>query len=194
MPWLYFTLKPEHRTWAVAWQARVRERLMALETVHIHPEAFVAPEARIFAEPGRPVRVGPRSYVAAGVFLHGPVELEAEVSLNVNAHLDGGAKGIQVGEGTRVAHGASLVAFDHGMARDRSIRDQPVRSLGIRLGRDVWVGDGARVTDGVHIQDGAVVAMGAVVTRSVAAGVVVAGVPARRIGERTGDGWRRDPG
>jgi acetyltransferase-like isoleucine patch superfamily enzyme len=192
MPWLYFRLKPVHQAWARAWQARIRERLMALETVEVDPEAFVAPEARIFAEPGRTVRIGPRSYVAAGCFVHGPVELDADVSLNVGVHLDGGARGIRIGDGTRVAHGASLVAFDHGMALGRPIREQPVRSRGIGVGRDVWIGDGARITDGAQIADGAVVAMGAVVTGPVAAGTVVAGVPARRIGRRSADGWVRD--
>ena len=50
---------------------------------------------------------------------------------------------------------------------------------GARIGRAVFVGLGARVRDHVVIGDGAVVAMGAVVTADVAAGAIVAGVPAR---------------
>jgi putative colanic acid biosynthesis acetyltransferase WcaF len=48
----------------------------------------------------------------------------------------------------------------------------------------VWVATRATVLAGVRIGRGAVVAAGAVVTKDVAAYAVVAGVPARQIGER----------
>lgn len=184
MPWLYFRLKPEHRAWAEPWQARVRARLEALETVRVDPSAFVAPEARIFAEPGRDVVIGPRSFVAAEAFLHGPIRIGADVSVNPGVVMDGGSAGIEVGDEVRIAAGAKLYAFDHGLAADRSIRAQPVRSRGIRIERDVWIGAGAGVTDGVHIGEGAVVGMGAVVTRDVEPGTIVGGVPAVVIGAR----------
>ena len=101
--------------------------------------------------------------------------------------MDGGAAGIHIGEGTRIASGAALYAFDHGMAPDRTIRSQPVRSRGIRIGRDVWIGANACITDGVVVGDHAVVAMGAIVTRDVPAWAIVGGSPARPIGDR------RDP-
>ena len=184
MPWLYFTLKPQHRAWAESWQAKVRARLEALETVRVEPSAFVAPEARIFAEPGRDVVIGPEAYVAAEAFVHGPVRIGARVSVNPRVTMDGGAAGIEIGEDVRIASGARLFAFDHGLAPDRAIREQPVQSRGIRVGRDVWIGAGAGVTDGVSIGDGAVVGMGAVVTRDVEPYAVVGGVPATVIGRR----------
>ena len=53
MPWLYFSLKPKHRDWARAWQREVQQELQALETIEIAAGCFVAPEARLLAEPGR---------------------------------------------------------------------------------------------------------------------------------------------
>jgi acetyltransferase-like isoleucine patch superfamily enzyme len=188
MPWLYFTLKDRHRAWAEAWQAEVQRHLLEQETVELGTGCFIAPEAAIFGEPGRPVVLGNRVSIAAQAFLHGPITLGDEVSVNARASLDGGAKGLVVGKGTRIASGAALYAFDHGLAEDRSIREQPVRSRGIRIGEDVWIGANAGVTDGVSIGDHAVVAMGAVVTRDVPPWAIVAGVPARIIGDR-----RRDP-
>jgi acetyltransferase-like isoleucine patch superfamily enzyme len=47
---------------------------------------------------------------------------------------------------------------------------------------DVWIGAGAIVLPGVTVGRGAIVAAGAVVTQSVEPHVIVAGVPARRIG------------
>ena len=184
MPWLYFSLKPEHRAWAEPWQAKIRERLQALETVQIDPAAFVAPEARVFAEPGRNITIGAGAYIAADAFVHGPVRIGARASINPRVTLDGGAAGIELGEDVRIATGAKLFAFDHGLAPDRAIREQPVRSRGIRVGRDVWIGAGAGVTDGVEIGEGAVIGMGAVVTRDVAPYDVVGGVPATVIGQR----------
>ncbi len=184
MPWLYFRLKPKHRAWAEAWQAEVQQALMQLETVEIAEGCFIAPEAAIFAEPGRPVIIGPGCSIAAEAFLHGPITLGAGVSINHRCSIDGGARGVRIGDHTRIAHNVTLYAFDHGMAPDRRIAEQPVRSHGIVIGADCWLGASVGVTDGVRIGDGAVVGQGAVVTRDVPAGAIVAGVPARVIGWR----------
>lgn len=184
MPWLYYSLKPHHRAWADAWQKEVQSELTELETVEVGTDCFIAPEARIFAEPGRTVKLGDRVAIAAEAFLHGPLSFANEVSVNARVVMDGGSAGIHVGSGTRIASAATLYAFDHGLAPDRPIRTQPVRSFGIRVGEDVWIGACAGITDGVTIGDHAVVAMGAVVTRDVPDWAIVAGVPARPIGDR----------
>jgi acetyltransferase-like isoleucine patch superfamily enzyme len=189
MPWLYFTLKEKHRAWAEPWQAEVQRHLMAVETVELGRGCFIAPTARIFAEPGRPVVIGDGCSIAADAFLHGPITLAEGVSVNARASLDGGAKGIAVGKGTRIASGAVLYAFDHGLEPERAVREQPVTSRGILIGEDVWIGANAGVTDGVRIGDHAVVAMGAVVTRDVPAWAMVGGVPARMLGDRRERPW-----
>lgn len=184
MPHLYFDASAEIRAWAEPWQAELHAELSALEDVHMDPSCFVARSARLFAEPHRAIRLGPRSAVAADAFLHGPIELGARASINAFAVLDGGKQGIVIGADTRIASHACLYAFDHGLAPDALVRAQPVRSLGIRIGQDVWVGAQACITDGVCIADHAVVGAGAVVTRDVEPFAIVAGVPARAIGDR----------
>jgi acetyltransferase-like isoleucine patch superfamily enzyme len=77
-----------------------------------------------------------------------------------------------------------MYAFDHGIAPDRLVREQPVRSRGISVGSDVWVGAGVCITDGVRIGDHAVVGMGAVVTRDIPDWAVAVGVPAEVVGDR----------
>jgi len=52
------------------------------------------------------------------------------------------------------------------------------------IGNDVWIGDRVTILPGVHIGDGCVIAAGAVVTHSVPDRSIVAGVPARIIGDR----------
>jgi len=184
MPYLYFSAKPELRAWAEPWQRQVHEQLRWLEAVELHPACFVAEQADVFAEPTRKVVLHAGASVAAHAFVHGPVTLSENASVNPYATLDGGRKGIVIGAGSRIASRASLFAFDHGIAPGREIREQPVRSLGIVVGKDVWIGAGATVTDGVTIGDHAVVGAGAVVTRDVAPFSVVGGVPARMLFDR----------
>lgn len=179
MPYLYFSAKPELRSWATAWQHEVHARLGQLEAVTLHPGCFIAEQADVFAEPTRPVVVGEGASIAAHAFVHGPVTLHEHASVNPYATLDGGKKGIVIGAGSRIASRAALYAFDHGIAPDREIRAQPVRSQGIVVGKDVWIGAQAVITDGVTIGDHAVVGAGAVVTRDVPPFAVVGGVPAR---------------
>jgi acetyltransferase-like isoleucine patch superfamily enzyme len=144
----------------------------------------VAPDAKLFAEPKRPIVIGHGVTIASGCFLHGPITIGDGVSLNARVSIDGGRAGITIGRGARIASGVTIYAFDHGMAPGTPIADQRTTSRGIRIDDDVWLGAGVGVTDGVTIRSGAVVGMGAVVTRDVEANTVVAGSPARAIGVR----------
>lgn len=184
MPHLYFQANDEIRAWAQPWQAVLREQLRALEHVVLDDTCFIARSARLFAEPHRPITLGPRAAVAADAFLHGPIELGEDVSINAFAVLDGGRKGIVIAANTRIASHACVYAFDHGLAPGQAVRAQPVSSLGVRIGQDVWIGANATITDGVTIADHAVVGAGAVVTRDVGPYAIVAGVPAKPIGDR----------
>ena len=51
----------------------------------------------------------------------------------------------------------------------------------VRIGNDVWIGDGALILSGVTIGDGAVIGARAVVTKDVKPYEIVAGNPARHI-------------
>jgi acetyltransferase-like isoleucine patch superfamily enzyme len=184
MPWLYDRLKPAQAAWARPWQAEVQAAIAAVEQVQFGEDVFVAPSARLFAEPHRDIVVGDGCRIAAEAFLHGPLSLGVGVSLNARVILDGGRAGIQIGDHSRIAADVKMYAFDHGIAPDRLVREQPVRSRGISVGSDVWVGAGVCITDGVRIGDHAVVGMGAVVTRDIPDWAVAVGVPAEVVGDR----------
>ncbi len=184
MPWLYYSLKPAHRAWAQAWQAEIQAELTALETITIGENCFIAPEARLFAEPNRDIVIGNNCTVAAEAFLHGPIRIGDGVSINHRVSIDGGRHGVVIGPHCRIAAGVVIYAFNHGLALDRPISKQPVTSRGIVIGEDVWIGANAGITDGVRIGDHAVIGMGSVVTRDVPPWAIVAGAPARQIGDR----------
>jgi acetyltransferase-like isoleucine patch superfamily enzyme len=58
---------------------------------------------------------------------------------------------------------------------------RPLQSRPVVIGHNVWIGENVCVLPGVSIGDGCIVNAHAVVTKSVPAGCIVAGVPARVI-------------
>lgn len=181
MPWLYYSLKPKHRAWAEAWQNEYQAYLMQMETVEIGKNCFISPLAHIFAEPGRKITIGDNTFIAADCTLHGPLTIGREVAINHHCILDGGRVGIQIKDQARLAAYCHLYAFDHGMDLAQPIYQQAVRSQGIEIGQDVWLGAHVGVKDGVHIGDHAIVGMNSMVTKNVAQGEIVAGNPAKFI-------------
>lgn len=184
MPWLFYRLKAKHLEWAAPWQAEIQQALQECETVSLGRQVFIAPGAHIFAEPGREVIIGDYSYVAADAVIHGPARIGERVSINHHVSIDGGRDGVRIGDDCRLAAYAHLYAFNHGLDPGRLIREQPVSSRGIELGRDVWLGSHCGVTDGVIMGDGSIAGMNSVVTRNVEPMTIVAGNPARPIGRR----------
>ena len=181
MPWLYYSLKPKHRGWAEEWQQEYQAYLMEMETVEIGKSCFISPLAHIFAEPGRKISIGDNTFIAADCTLHGPLEIGNEVAINHHCILDGGRVGIKLHDQVRLAAYCHLYAFDHGMALEQPIYQQPVRSRGIEIGRDVWLGAHVGIKDGVKIADQAIIGMNSMVTKDVAARAIMVGNPAKLI-------------
>ncbi|WP_151710824.1 acyltransferase [Acinetobacter brisouii] len=181
MPWLYWRLKPKHREWAEQWQREYQAYLMDMETVEIGENCFISPQAHIFAERGRKITIGDNTFIAADCTLHGPLTIGNEVAINHHCILDGGRAGITLGDQARLAAYCHLYAFDHGMDLAEPIYQQAVRSQGIQVGRDVWLGAHVGVKDGVNIADQAIVGMNSMVTKSVEERQIVAGNPAKLI-------------
>jgi acetyltransferase-like isoleucine patch superfamily enzyme len=94
---------------------------------------------------------------------------------------------IRIGDHCLISQFVSLIATGHGYTeRGRLIAEQAVPDTGgLAIGDDVWIGAGAVVLPGVSVATGAVVAANAVVTQDVPPYAIVAGVPARVVGERS---------
>lgn len=181
MPWLYWRLKDKHKVWAEAWQKEYQEYLQTMETVEIGKNCFISPLAHIFAEPGRKIIIGDHTFIAADAKLHGPLQIGSEVAINHHCILDGGKAGIVIHDQARLAAYTHLYAFDHGMNLENPIYQQSVRSQGIEIGKDVWLGAHVGVKDGIKIGNHAVVGMNSMVTKDVESAHVVAGNPAKFI-------------
>jgi acetyltransferase-like isoleucine patch superfamily enzyme len=92
---------------------------------------------------------------------------------------------ILVGKDTLIASGCKFIDHDHGTSLNGLMRLQIAKADTIEIGNDVWLGCNVLVLKGVKIGNGAVIAAGAVVTKSVLCHEIWAGIPAKKIGERT---------
>ena len=92
--------------------------------------------------------------------------------------------GISVGKNCLIAPFCYLVDNNHGIARDRLIREQPMTARPIVIEDDVWLGAHVTVLSGVRIGTGAVVGASSVVRQDVAPYAIVSGNPAQVVGER----------
>lgn len=88
--------------------------------------------------------------------------------------------GISIGDDTFIAPKVSLITLNH--LRDPYNRPTTV-SKPIVIGKRVWIGAGATVLQGVTVGDNAIIGAAAVVTHDVPANAIVAGNPARIIGD-----------
>jgi acetyltransferase-like isoleucine patch superfamily enzyme len=117
-------------------------------------------------------------------FLHGPgVHLGRRCVINHGCLLDGRRYPIHVGSDVSLGPEAAILTLGHD-PRSPAFADQ---GGPVVIGDHVWIGFRAVVLAGITIGDGAVVAAGSVVTRDVEPGCIVAGNPARVIGNRDFD-------
>lgn len=129
--------------------------------------------------------MGPGTGVQLGVrFLNGrKVVLGARNVINFGTLFDGRKFPIEVGDDVSIGPEATILTLGHDpQSPDFSDRGGPVR-----IGARAWIAYRAIILPGVTIGEGAVVAAGAVVVRDVPPYTIVAGSPARPVGERTRD-------
>ncbi|HKP07118.1 MAG TPA: acyltransferase, partial [Microbacterium sp.] len=130
------------------------------------------------------LRLGDRTYVAAGAYLTGDLRAGADCSINPYTVIRGR---VAMGDGVRIGAHTSILGFNHSMESGTPVFRQPLTSQGIEIGDDVWIGSHVVILDGVRVGSHSVLAASAVVTKDVPAGAVVGGNPARFIR------WRVEP-
>jgi acetyltransferase-like isoleucine patch superfamily enzyme len=124
--------------------------------------------------------IGRESSVHMGVFVTGSkIHMGDNVVINRGTHLDGRI-GIAIRNNVSISPEVYIISMEH----DPNDPMFKTRGSEVIIDDHVWIGTRAMILPGVHIGEGAVVGASAVVTRDVAPYQIVAGVPARVIGER----------
>ncbi|MBC7236502.1 MAG: acyltransferase [Chloroflexi bacterium] len=174
-------------------------------------DGLAAIEAGVRLRFANHIKLGDRSYLDQGVYIHGcpnGVEIGAGTLIMHGAVLHvynfrglphagirigrdsllgeytviRGQGGVTIGDRVYTSPMVQIVAVNHVFDDpDLPFVEQGITAEGIVIEDDVWIGSGAIITDGVRIGKGAVIAAGAVVIEDVPAHTVVAGVPARVI-------------
>lgn len=139
----------------------------------------------------RGVRIG-KHCVFSNVEFLGPATLEPFCRLlgdpririgrhfyaNVACHFLGE---IEIGNDVHIGPKTVIWGRDHGMAKNRLIREQGHIKAPIVIGDDVWIGANCTILKGVIVSRGAVIGAGSVVTKSIPEYAIAAGNPARVI-------------
>jgi acetyltransferase-like isoleucine patch superfamily enzyme len=126
--------------------------------------------------------------LGTGVVVHRGLELRAAPGVQIgdgtvvgfDVILDG-RRGIAIGANVNVSSEVAIWTLQHDH-RDPRFGDSGGR---VSIGDRAWLSFRATILPGVSVGEGAVVAAGAVVTSDVPPYAIVAGVPARVVGERS---------
>jgi acetyltransferase-like isoleucine patch superfamily enzyme len=126
----------------------------------VEPDVFFKYDG--FWKPGPSIQIGDRVFIGRNT------------EFNI-------CNGIMIADDCLIASGCTFVDSDHGTDPDRPMNEQPMKGAPIVLEENVWIGAQCMVLKGVRLGKGAVIGAGSVVNKSVPAGEVWAGVPARRL-------------
>jgi acetyltransferase-like isoleucine patch superfamily enzyme len=110
--------------------------------------------------------------------LKGAIAADAEIDLSANVY---------IGVETSVTDKVKIYTHKHNWKHSRGLRReiQTVDKKELRIGRDVFIANGATILCIDSIGDGAVVGAMSVVTKNIPPYEIWAGNPAQKIGERT---------
>ena len=138
------------------------------------------------------LKLGKDSVIYAGCEVRRPkgIRIGAGSSIGHRCILDG-RSGLTIGNSVNMSTGAWIWTLQH----DLNSPDFRIEGTPVVINDYVWLGGRTIILPGVTVGRGAVVASGAVVTKDVPEYAIVAGIPARIIGQRSRDlNYRCGPG
>lgn len=133
------------------------------------------------------VEMGKKSVVYIGFKIRAPWNLKIGEGTIIgdNASLDA-RSGLEIGRNVNLSSNVSIWTLQHDH-RDKNFGLCQNRRLDVKVEDRAWLGCNVIVLPGVTIGEGAVCCGGCVVTKDVQPYSVVAGIPAKKVGERPKD-------
>ena len=124
-------------------------------------------------------------YYGAEIRMPSKISIGEGSIIGDNSILDG-RNGIIIGKNVVFASNVRIWTEQHDH-RDPWFRCQTQKHAPVVIDDRAWIGSHTIILHSVHIGEGAVVAAGAVVTHDIPPYTIVAGIPAKKIGERNRD-------
>ncbi len=115
---------------------------------------------------------------------NGNILISKNVNIGFNCEVFS-ASSVEIGENTLLAAYSYIIGGGHNYSRsDIPISEQEKHSNGISVGKNCWIGAGAKVFDGIKIGNDSIIGAGSIVTKDVPSYSIAAGIPARAIKSR----------
>ena len=177
---------------------------------YMNPKGYIAPSAVIYHpnlllganiligdravifqnKNGGPVEIGDRVQILRDTTIEtgfgGSLRIGNNTCIHPRGQINAYKSPIEIGCGVDIAPNCAFYSYDHGLAPDKNISEQPLETKGkIVVDDHVWLGVGVIVLSGVRIGKGAVVGAGSVVTHDIPDGAVAVGMPARVVKMRS---------
>ena len=139
--------------------------------------------------PMRALTIGSDANISPDAVFSNPerISIGDRVRLGSRCHLWAGHRSgrITIGDDCLFGPEVMVTAASYRFNDGSPVTDQPMDEADVSIGNDVWLATRAVILPGVCIGDGAIIAAHAVVREDVAPGAIVAGNPARVVGQRS---------
>jgi acetyltransferase-like isoleucine patch superfamily enzyme len=153
---------------------------------YVRYRCFVSAQATVQLSPG--ITFGRGTVVKPYVVIinhTGKIAIGAHCAISSFNHISTGDDDLVIGDYVRIAPNVTILGADRNIKRrDALIVNQGRSHKVTRIGDDVLIGAGAVILPGCTIGTGAVIGAGSLVNQDVPGYAIVAGVPARVIGQR----------
>jgi len=159
------------------------------------PRSFVTLYAalrwRANISPRAEVELGPTLHLGRGTVVSsftkikvadGPLRTGERCGFGTGCFVATGSAGIEIGDHALFGPNVAIVCENYRYrSLDVPVDEQGVTSIGIRIGRNVWVGANCVILDGTVIGDNSIVAAGSVMNRRFPPNCIISGNPAKVI-------------
>lgn len=179
-----------HKSYYKQFKSRIRSIIVGIVRLHVFYTTYI-PSHHIRNFVYRHIY---RADIGRHCIIYYGAELRSSQLLHIGdgsiigdkATLDARRGGIFIGRFVSINSNVSMWTDSHDM-NDPYFRSVPGKRGPIHVGDRVFIGPNVTILHSVNIVEGAVIAAGSVVTKDVEPYTVVAGVPAKKIGERSRD-------
>jgi acetyltransferase-like isoleucine patch superfamily enzyme len=159
------------------------------ENIKIGRKSVVHSNALLKINNGGKISIGKNSEILFGSVIMtygGSISIGDRCSINPYSIIYGHGNGVKIGNDVMIAGHTMIVPFNHNFSDLKiKLNEQGIKSHGIVIEDNVWIGAGCKILDGVKIEKGSIIAAGAVVSKSIPPNSIYGGVPAKKIKVRT---------